>query len=441
VFAREARRAGHRKAHNSPPRLALLMEIPTGSEILEFARGRRQLLQDFLTGLIRIPSIHGKEAEAQSLISAAFADLGLEVEEMPIPESLRTDREYTYPEDEIPYEGRPNLTISFGPGDPGKGLVINTHSDVVPAKGWSEAFDPVVADGELVGRGAVDCKGHIGALYLLALMLREHDVRLQRGLELQVVIEEEIGGNGSLSLIRQGHAGDAAIVLEGSDLTVCPANRGAIWFRATVEGKAVHMARKFDGVSALDHAMELIGLLYDYEGRLTEESRGQELFEEYEHPVQVNIGRLEAGDWPATVPAMAVLEGGVGFLPNRNLESIRMDLKELPSKGGPWLASHARIEFPRLHNDAYRIPPDHPLVVGLARSMGRLGREPRVRGMIARCDARLFNKVGGVPTVVFGSGSIDQAHSKGEKVRLEDLELEAGVLFDFVCRWCGEAVR
>jgi acetylornithine deacetylase len=415
------------------------MEIPSGGEILEFARERRHLLQDFLMELIRMPSIHGKEAEVQTFASAAFADLGLKVEEMPIPEGLRRDPEYTSPEDEIPYEGRPNLAISLGPGDPGKGLVINTHSDVVPAKGWSEAFSPVVTRGELVGRGAVDCKGHMGALYLLALMLQEHGVKLERGLELQMVIEEEIGGNGSLSLIRQGHAGNAAIVLEGTDLTICPANRGAIWFRATVEGKAVHMARKFDGVSALDQAMELIGLLYDYEGRLTEESRGQELFEEYEHPVQVNIGRLESGDWPATVPAMAVLEGGVGFLPNRDLATIRSDLEELPSKGGAWLASNARIEFHRLHNDAYRIPPDHPLVTGLCRSMGNLGREPRVRGMIASCDARLFNRVGGVPTVVFGSGGIDQAHSKGERVRLEDLELEAGVLFDFVCRWCGGA--
>jgi acetylornithine deacetylase/succinyl-diaminopimelate desuccinylase-like protein len=42
-----------------------------------------------------------------------------------------------------------------------------------------------------------------------------------------------------------------------------------------------------------------------------------------------------------------------------------------------------------------------------------------------------------MPTVVFGAGDIDQAHSRGERVRLNDILLEAAALFDFVCHWCG----
>jgi acetylornithine deacetylase len=198
------------------------------------------------------------------------------------------------------------------------------------------------------------------------------------------------------------------------------------------------MAKKYEGVSAIDKSIDLIRLLYEYEGRLTGESSDQPLFSEYDHPVQVNIGRMEAGDWPATVPGMSMLEGGVGFLPNRDLAGVKADLRELMKKD-EWLLKNGKIEFDRLHNDAYQIPKDHPLSQQMVRSAQAAGIETRVRGMIASCDARLFNRVGGMPTIVFGAGDIDQAHSSGESVSLEELALEASALFHMACAWCGTA--
>lgn len=413
--------------------------MPTKSELLDLAEEKKDLVESFLLDLIKLPSVHGNEAEAQDYVMDTFRKLGYNTLEVPIDEEIREDPEYSNSDLSAPYEGRPNIVLSCGEDGKGRSVILNTHNDVVPATSWPDAFDPVVLDGFVIGRGSVDCKGQVAALYLLLLMLKEFRVKLDGKLTCQVVIEEEIGGNGTLSLIRKGYRADGAVVLEGSDLIICPANRGAVWFKATVEGRSIHMARKTDGISAIDKSIELIRLLYDYEKRLSEESQGQPLFSEYDHPVQVNIGRLEAGDWPSTVPGIATLEGGVGFLPNKDLETVKRELLALPSSGDEWLAAHTDIEFPRLHNDAYQIPAEHPLVSNMVDSSRWVGIDTRVHGMIASCDARLFNKVGVMPTIVFGAGDIDQAHSKGERVKMNDLLLETCALFDFVRRWCGVA--
>ena len=412
------------------------MDLPSRQELLAAASKHRPLLEKFLKDLIRVPSVHGQESGVQLLVREYFEDLGRHVTEVPMDEELREDPEYTLADTEVPYEGRNNLVIDLGGNGGGRSLILNTHSDVVPAGSWEGGFDPTVRDGVLTGRGSVDCKGQIGAVFLMCKLLEEFNLKPRGKLSAQVVIEEEIGGNGTLSLIRKGYSADGVVVLEGTDLTVCPANRGAVWFRATVDGIPVHMARKYEGVSAIEKSMDLIKILHHYELELAEEAGEQPLFSEYEHPVQVNVGRMEAGDWPATVPGFSVLEGGVGFLPNRTLGSIKEDLVSL-LKRDEWLSEHGNFEFARLHNDAYQIPVDHPLVMEMVRSAGNMGIDARVRGMIASCDARLFNRVGGMPTVVFGAGDIDQAHSRGERVDLGDIALEAGALLNMACAWCG----
>jgi len=414
-----------------------IMALIPSSELRQCAASHLDETRDFLLDLLRVPSVHGREAEAQRYIGDSFRKIGCKVRQVPIREALCRDPEYSHPDQPVSYAGRPNILVLAGGRGKGRSIILNTHVDVVPAGSWATAFDPT-ADGDyVVGRGAVDCKGQIAALYLLFRMMKELGVEPRARAAAQIVVEEEIGGNGTLSLIRQGQSADGVVVLEATDLTVCPANRGAIWFRATVQGKPVHMARKTSGVSAIDKSVELIRLLYGYEARLAEESKGQPLFAEYEQPVQVNVGRLTAGDWPSTVPGLAVMEGGVGFLPNKDIGTIKRELLSLAAGGDEWLAAHTTIEFPALHNDSYQIPVAHPLVLGMAESCRRVGIQTRIRGLIASCDARLFNKVGGMPTIVFGAGSIEQAHSNGERVKMGDVALEACALYDFVRDWCG----
>ena len=417
------------------------MALFSAHALRDFLGERTQEAREFLCELIRFPSTQGREAEVQEFTRRRFADLGLRAELVPIPEEITADPEYTHSDNRQPYAGRCNLVVRLVGEGSGRSLILNAHNDVVPAGEWAEAFSPQLEGDVVVGRGASDCKGDVAAMYLIARAIKEFGIRLVGDLELQVVIEEEVGGNGSLALIRQGHRADGVVVMEGSDLKLHSANRGVVWFRATVEGRPVHMGKIREGVSAIDETYGLIQIWRRLEERIIAESSDQPLFAMYEQPVQMNVGLMDAGEWPSTVPARSVIEGGFGFLPNRSMETIKRELREaIEREGDEWLRSHYTLEFPKLHNDAFETPLDHPLVRELSQALTEMELDGTPTGWIVSCDARLFAKVGGMPTVVFGAGTLNDAHSDRESVRMGDVVRAAEVLTHFMARWCGAPV-
>ena len=128
----------------------------------------------------------------------------------------------------------------------------------------------------------------------------------------------------------------------------------------------------------------------------------------------------------------------MGFLPNRSLADVEEALREaVRSSGDAWLADHHTFTFDKLRNDAYKIPGDHPLPVAVQAACRSAGLESEVFGWNVSCDARLYAKVGRLPTVVFGPGDIRQAHAADESVDLGEVVTAAGVLARFMVSWCG----
>ena len=131
------------------------------------------------------------------------------------------------------YAGRSNL-LCIAPGTGGgEGVAVNAHVDVVAP------FFPPRVEGNLVfGRGACDDKGSciamVAALRLLGEVLAEAGRPLQGNIVAMFVVEEETGGNGSLSLAVDRELKalyDSVIVMEGAGNGLYPANRGAVWYR------------------------------------------------------------------------------------------------------------------------------------------------------------------------------------------------------------------
>jgi acetylornithine deacetylase len=391
--------------------------------------------------LIRIDTTQGKEGAIQPVLRAELESLGIPTEFQEVRESLRADPDYTAPEPPTPFAGRPNL-FGFlrGRGGAGGSLILNSHVDVVPAApDWADAFSGRVEDDFVHGRGAVDCKGQIVTILAALKALRESGVVLNNDLTVQFVIEEEVGGNGSLAAVVDGPRADGVIVLEATQMLIHPANRGAVWFRATVEGKSVHMGRIREGVNAIEKACEMIQRMRTYESRLIADCAGHPMFAEYDCPAQVNIGTMRAGDWPSTVAGSAVVEGGVGFLPNKRMDDVKRELREaVMQTDDVWLREHFTLEFPKLHNDAYEIPVDHPLPQTMKAGCDAVGLGTRVTGFIVSCDARLFWHRGKMPVIVFGPGSIRDAHSSHERIRITDILAAAEAVAETVVRWCGE---
>lgn len=398
----------------------------------------RDFVVEVLPALIRFESTQGNEREVQGYVKALFAECGWPGEYREIPEDLVDDDEYSHGDNEQPYEGRHNFVAARKGTGGGRSLILQTHSDVVPGGEWEEAFDPLVEDDRIIGRGATDCKGQIVAMLCALRALDELGVKLQGDLECQIVIEEEVGGNGALALIRQGCAADGVLVMEGTDLQIHPANRGAIWFRATTYGKSLHMGRRHEGVNAIEKMMEAIRLMLAYEERLIAESQGHPQFTRYENPVQLCLGTINAGGWPSMVAGECVLEGGVGFLPNKRMADIKQELWDaVMTTDDEWLKTHFELDFPKLHNDAYEIPPDHPLPVTVHEACQALELKSDVFGWNVSCDARLHKCLADLPTVVFGPSDIRQAHGKGESIGIDEVLTGAKALALSVAKWCG----
>ncbi len=398
------------------------------------------LVIDALPKLIRFESTQGNEREVQQYVRELFAQCGWPGDYREIPDGLVNDEEYSHGDDEQPYEGRCNFVARRQGSGGGRSLILQTHSDVVPGGEWEEAFEPVVEGDRIIGRGATDCKGQIVTMLCALRALDDLGITLNGDVECQVVIEEEVGGNGALALIRQGCTADGVVVMEGTDLQVHPANRGAIWFRATTYGKSLHMGRRHEGVNAIEKMMEAIRLMLRYEERLIAESQGHPLFARYESPVQLCLGTIHAGGWPSMVAGECVLEGGVGFLPNKRMAAIKQELWDaVMASDDEWLKTHFKLEFPKLHNDAYEIPPDHPLPAAVHAACQELGLESEVFGWNVSCDARLYKCLADLPTVVFGPSDIRQAHGKGESIGINEILTGAKALALSIAEWCGAA--
>ena len=395
----------------------------------------RRLLRD----LISFPSITPDENEIVEFCHQEFGQLDAEAKLVPFPQDIKDDADYTFADQELFYEGRHNLVVERPGTGGGRSIILQTHLDVVPAEeDWPDAFH-AREEGDLIyGRGAVDCKGQVPVIYLALKALEELGIKLKGDVCAQLVIEEEVGGNGALALIKQGYRADGAIVMEGSRLQIHPANRGALWFRLRIVGKSVHMGRKHQGVSALEKAVQVMGILDRYEEKLVAESQGQPLFAKYEYPVQVNIGTIHGGTWPAAVPGEVVLEGGIGFLPNKQMAEIKEELRQAILEGGDdWLKSHFELDFPKLHNDAYQTDPHHPMVQTLQQACDQAGLNSEVSGWNVSCDARLYHHRGQMPTVVFGAGDIAQAHARDEQIARSEILEGATALTVFLLDWCG----
>ena len=402
-------------------------------------RSVRTQTEEFLCELIRLPSLPGEEAGAIECAARWFSPLA-EVERIPLSDALLDDEDYSDPVPGLHYDGRSNLRLRLaGTGGEGRSLLFNTHLDVVPAsEGQQRPFDPAPSDGIVRGRGACDAKGQAVTIFTVVAALDKLKIRLKGDLLAHLVVEEEVGGNGTLAMARRGERADGCIVMEPTDLRILSSVRGAVWFRVTCTGKPGHSGRAGDTVSALKMAIRTIDILERFHARLLAASRGIPLFDQYSNPMPITFGKLQAGNWPASAPAQAVIEGVLGLLPNKTRFEVMTEMRQaILDEADEWLKEHFQLEFMYRH-DAHVLDPAHPLPAGLAACCRETGLEGEIGAMTASCDSWLYNNQLNIPSVVFGPGSLSVAHSRDEHIRMDDIERAAVSLLRFAGNWCGK---
>jgi acetylornithine deacetylase len=392
----------------------------------------------FLCDLIRVPSVPGSEAGAIECAAKWFDGIA-QVERIPLSDAILSDEDYADPVPGLHYEGRSNLRLRVPGANHGRSLLFNTHLDVVPAsEGQNRPFDPVVEGGVVRGRGACDAKGQAATIFTAFAALRRLGIQLDGDLLAHLVVEEEIGGNGTLAMTRRGESADACIVMEPTELRILSSVRGAVWFRVVCTGKPGHSGRAGDTVSALKMAVRVMDILERYHDDLLAASRGIPLFDKYPNPMPITFGKLQAGNWPASAPAEAVIEGVLGLLPNKTRFQVMEEMRQaIMTDSDAWLREHVALGFTYRH-DSQVLDPAHPLATGLAESCRETGLEPEIGAMTASCDSWFYNNQLKIPSLVFGPGSLGVAHSRDEHIFLDDIAKAAVTLLHFAQDWCGK---
>jgi acetylornithine deacetylase len=416
----------------------------------------------FLGELIAIPSLDAAETPAQRRVAEWMDAAGFECDVWPIDlEQLAAHPDWCH---EVERDEALGVVGWIGDGDhgraaPGRDLLLNGHIDVVPVgdeAAWTDSpWVPVVREGRIYGRGAVDMKGGLCCALFAAKALRDAGVRLRGRLGVASVVGEEDGGTGTLAAILRGHTADGAVVVEPTGLRVVPAQAGSLMFRLVVHGLSAHGCVREEGVSAVEKFVPLLAALRRLEAErcgVADKSPAEgaavagdprsPLFARYRLPWPIEVGTVRAGDWASSVPDTLVAEGRYGVAVGEDVAAARRALEEAVARAAaadPWLAGRPpEVQWWGGRFDPAVTALDDPIVTTLTAAAREVtGVAPVTEGVTYGADMRLLVNVGRVPTVLFGPGDVRVAHMPDEYVPVAELEVAARTLVLTAVRFCG----
>jgi acetylornithine deacetylase len=314
-----------------------------------------------------------------------------------------------------------NLFATFGPDAPG-GYVLSGHTDVVPVDGqdWSsDPFNAEVRDNKLFGRGACDMKGFLGvALSLLPEIAR---AKLKRPLHFALSYDEEVGCAGVSGLLDDlaiaGIKPALAIIGEPTEMRVVGAHKSGAVLHTRCHGKEGHSSAPEKGANAVMMAGEFVALLDEvWDGLRADADRR---FDPPHTTVQANM--IAGGSAVNILAREALVTWEYRALPDRDASKVvdavraRADAEILPK----YRARAAEARFDTILHASYP-----GLVLDEASPAVALAREitgaNRVDTVAYGTEAGHFQRAG-IPAVICGPGSIDQAHKADEFVALPEL--------------------
>jgi len=400
---------------------------------------------DLLQDLVRTPSITGNEKPAQEKVAARLREMGLDVDAW-CPSLSDLANHPAFSDDGLPLGDRPVVVARWKGTDPNApSLILNGHMDVVPTgddhqwKGGPWSGD--VRDGRLWGRGSCDMKGGLAAGIRAVAAIQKLGIRPKGDILVESVIGEETGGAGTLASLIRGYRADIALILEPTRMALCPVGAGALSFRIHVHGRAAHAAMRREGVSAIAKFYHLMQAIEELE---------QQRHRQFHHPLYstgelaapISIGKIEAGNWPSTVPETLVAEGRYGILPGEDVQTARSqfsDTLKRASERDEWLSENPpELEWFEGQFESGETPMDTPAILHVLQAHREVnGVEPRIHGVSYGSDLRLFTNNGGMNALLYGPGDVRIAHSLNEFVPLDEIGRVSKVLARTIINWSG----
>ena len=239
----------------------------------------------------------------------------------------------------------------------------------------------------------------------------------------------------------RGYKADAALIPEPGRETLTRANLGVLWFEVEVRGVPAHVAYMGTGANAIDAAYRVVGALRELEAEWNIAARSSPHFAGIDHPLNLNIGRIEGGDWASSVPAWCKVHCRIAILPGRNAREAAAEIeKRIASfaRHDPFLAnSPPRIVFNGFMAEGYVLEHSSEAERVLAAAhLDAIGSPLESRAATAYLDARVYALYDGIPALNYGC-TAENYHAFDERVNLESLRRTTQAMTLFIAEWCG----
>lgn len=334
-----------------------------------------------------------------------------------------------------------NLYATLGPQDR-PGILLSGHTDVVPVDGqdWdTDPFQVLEKDNRLYGRGTCDMKSFV------AVCLAYAPKFLEKGLETPIHFafsyDEEVGCIGVRRLIAMladmPVTPTMCIVGEPTDMQVMISHKGKYSYRAHVRGLEAHSSLAPHGVNAVEYAAETITYLKGMARRIAAEGPFDE---EFDVPhTTVHTGTIHGGTALNIVPKDCQFDFEFRHLPDHDAaalfaevetyirETLEPEMQAIdPSTG---FSIEELSSIPGLDMDP------GAEVVTFAKTLAERNDHAKVA---FGTEAGLFQQRAGIPTVVCGPGSIDQAHKPNEFVTIDQVRKCEIFMDRLLAHACGD---
>jgi acetylornithine deacetylase len=331
----------------------------------------------------------------------------------------------------------------------GRSLILQAHVDVVPpgpeAMWTHPPFDPVIEGDWLYGRGGADMKcGHAANIYALDA-LRSIGLQPAATVYVQSVVEEESTGNGALMTHLRGYKADAVLIPEPEDEMLVRANAGVIWFQVEVRGVPVHVRRMGTGANAIDAAYRVVGELRKLEEEWNAKKSAHPHFGDMDHPINLNIGKIEGGDWASSVPCWCTVDCRIAIYPGTTAETAMKEISDRISafaRTDRFLSNiPPTVTFNGFKAEGYALEPGSEAEAVLARAHEiAVGKPLKSFTSPAYLDCRVYSLYDKIPALCYGP-TTEGVHGFDERCSISSLKRITTAMALFIAEWCGvEAV-
>ena len=336
---------------------------------------------------------------------------------------------------------RDNIVARFdgvpSPGGEERIILFEAHQDTVPVDGMTiDAWRPTVRDGRIYGRGSCDIKGGMTAMLGALARLVAEKPTPRPTLIMACTVNEEHGYSGATALTRLwtspeassiiSRAPDAAVIAEPTNLDVVVAHKGAVRWRCHTHGRAAHSSQPQLGDNAIYKMARVVAALETYARDVPASLPA--------HPLcgrsSLSVGVIGGGLSVNTVPDRATIEIDRRIIPGENGETAYQQVIDYVARRTE-LGSAVEHERPYLEGRSLADGPNKQLAVQLAAAARAVHGRAAEIGVPFGTDAATIAG-SGVPSVVFGPGSIDQAHTADEWLSIDELEKASEALYRFV---------